>query len=225
MSSIVDFSSLQSAVANWMMRSGNADFVGNVPDFISFAEGMMSFGYDDGALRIPALRTSAMEIISTTFTVLASTQTVTLPGDFLEMRRLYLTHSPKNIKLTYVTPNQMDATLPNANADPQMFYTLMGGAIVLGAPVATTQTLVGGYYQRIPALNSSNTLTNWLLAAHPQLYLAGAQMQASLFLGNDSDAGKWGRIFNGLVRAFEGQDMEGRHSGDVLRMQTDVGGP
>jgi len=206
-----------------MTRAGNADFTGNVGDFIGFAEDMMNFGYDDGQIVIPPLRVAQMEIRATTLTILASSNTVTLPSDFLELRRLYLTGNP-NLKLTYVTPTQMDATLPNSNADPQAFYTLMGGAVVLGAPVNSTQTLVGGYYRKVPALSSSNTV-NWLLTAFPSLYLAGACLHGAIFVGAEEDSAKWARMFTGYMRSFQKQDLKGRYSGDALQMKTDVGNP
>lgn len=222
MASIVDYGSLVPAVANWMMRAGNGDFIANIPDFVSLGEGMMNFGYDDGQIQIPPLRVSQMEVAQTTFTVLNSTNTVGLPGDYLEMRRLYLVGNQKT-KLTYVTPTQIDSALANAQAGPQAFYTIMGSAIYLPANVNTTQTLVGGYYQKIPSLQDNGI--NWLILLNANVYLSAALLHANLFLGNDDDAAKWGRIFSGHTRSLQRQDNKARHSGDVLQMKTDVGNP
>lgn len=223
MSSIVDFASLSTAVANWMVRAGNADFVSNVGDFIGLFESNLNYGSDDPEYKIPPMRCSQMEVASTTFTILNSTNSIALPSDYLQLRRNYLTGSP-NVKLSYVTPNQMDATLPNSPNVPPGFFTIMGNSIVLPAPVNTTQSLVGGYYQKVPALSSSNTV-NWLVQADPWMYLAGASMMASLFLGDDDSTAKWARIVSAKVRAFNNQDLKGRYNGDVLQMRTDTGNP
>lgn len=221
--SITDYSSLQTAVANWMAQTGNTDFTGNVTDFITLCEARLNYGSDDPDFPSPPLRTAQMEIPSTTLTVVNSSNTVSLPSDFLQLRRMYLTGSPIH-KLTYVTPNQMDSALATFPAGPPEFFTIMAGLIVLPSPVQTTQTLVGGYYQKIPALSTSNTV-NWLLAAHPGMYLAGANLEASLFIGDDQSAAKWARVFSGHTRAFEKQDLKGRYSGDALQIKTDVGNP
>ncbi|MGZ3269278.1 MAG: phage adaptor protein, partial [Croceibacterium sp.] len=48
------------------------------------------------------------------------------------------------------------------------------------------------YFQKIPALASgSDTGTNWLLAAHPDLYLFGALVEAEAFGVNDERAPLW----------------------------------
>lgn len=222
--SVVDYNSLTNAVANWMMRSGNADFLSNAPDFIAFFENTLNFGSDDPQFPSPPFRVSQMEIPQTTVTILSSTNSVFLPSDFLQLRRIYTSGSPIQ-KLTYVTPNQMDSTLANYPAGPpEEFYTIMGGQLVLASGVSTAMTIVFGYYQKIPALSSSNTV-NWLLTAHPGLYLAGAITQGALFLGDDGEAQKWARISTAHIRAFRKQDLNARYSGDALQMKTDVGNP
>lgn len=206
-----------------MMRSGNADFTANVGDFIGLFETDLNSGFDDPEYNIPPLRCGQMEVAQTTFTILNSTNTIALPSDYLQLRRNYLSGNPI-VKLSYVTPNQMDATLANFPAGPPGFFTIMGQSIYLPANVQTTQTLVGGYYRKVPALSSSNTV-NWLVTADPWMYMAGTMMKASLFVGDDEGSAKWARIVAGKVRAFNKQDQKGRYNGDALQMRTDVGNP
>jgi hypothetical protein len=219
---VVDYPSLQAAVANWMARPGNPDFTGNVTDFIQFAEARINFGSDDQQFPSPPLRVRQMEVPATSITILASSNSVLLPSDFLELRRIYAAGTPQR-KLTYVTPNQMDATISNTQNTPPQFFTIMGGFIYTAAPVDTTNTIVFGYYQKLPPL--SLNATNWLLLAHPALYLAGANLEGSLFVGDDDGAGKWARVFSSHVRSFQKQDLKGRFSGDALQMKTDTGNP
>ena len=223
MPSIVDYASLGIAVANWMARPGNADFTGNVGDFIAFAEARINYGSDDPQFPSPPLRVRQMEVPATTATILASSNTVTLPSDYLQLRRIYQSGSPIQ-KLTYVTPNQMDAALANYPSGPQEFFSLMGNFIVAASNVNTSTPIVFGYYQKIPALSTSNTV-NWLLQVHPAMYLAGANLEGSLFVGDDDGAAKWARIFTSYIRAFQKQDLKSRFSGDALQMKTDVGSP
>lgn len=205
-----------------MGRTGNADFTTNVPDFIVLCEARLNYGSDDADFPSPPLRTQQMEVPSTTITFLSSSQTAFLPADFLEMRRIYLAANP-NQKLTYVTPNQMDATLANSPAGPPTFYTIQGNQLVLPAPVNTTQSVVMGYYQKIPSL-AANT-TNWLLSASPGIYLAGTQLEGSIFVRDANDAALMARLFSAHTRAFQKQDLKGRYSGDSLQIKTDTGNP
>lgn len=220
---IASYTDLQNAVANWMGRSGNTDFTTNVPDFIMLCEARLNYGSDDNEFPSPPLRTQQMEVPATTMTFLASSNTVVLPPDFLEARRAYLTGNP-NQKLTYVTPNQMDTTLANAPAGPPEFYTIQGNLMVLPAPVNTTQTVVMGYYQKIPALSNSNT-SNWLMQASPGVYLTGTQLEAAIFVRDANDAALMARMFSAHTRAFQKQDLKGRYSGDSLQIKTDTGNP
>lgn len=224
MGSIVDYASLSSAVANWMTRAGNADLIANIPDFINLAEDIINFGYDDGQLQIPPLRTQQMEITSFSVVVGNSTNTALIPSGVLELRRLYYYNGTNKAKLTYATPNQLDSAYASAPAGPQAFYTIMGGAIILAANVQTTTSLIGGGYQAIPALTSSNTV-NWLLQTRPSAYLHGCLMQASLFVGDDDGVAKWARAFAGSIRSFQSQDLKSKYGGDVLQMKTDTGNP
>jgi hypothetical protein len=51
------------------------------------------------------------------------------------------------------------------------------------------------YFQKIPALASvapaNGTQTNWLLTAHPDLYLFGSLVEAEMFGVNDERAPLW----------------------------------
>ena len=223
--SIVDYASLQSAVANWMTRAGNTDLLANVPDFIAFAEARINFGSDDPEFPTPPLRTQQMEVTSFTLVLQNSTNTAVLPRDFLQLRRLFFFDaSGQRHKLTYATPDELDSAYGNFPSGPQAFYTIMSDAVLLAANVQTTTTLIGGYYQQIPALSTSSTV-NWLLQKHPGLYLAGALLEGSLFVGDNDEAVKWARIFSAHLRGFQKQDLKGKYSGDALQMKTDVGNP
>lgn len=208
-----------------MGRTGNTDFTGNIPDFITLCEARLNYGSDDSQFPSPPLRVQQMEVPSTTITFLQSSYTQLLPPDYLEMRRIYMVGNP-NQKMTYVTPNQMDATILNSpnSPGPPKFYTIQGNQLVLPAPVNTTQTIVMGYYQKIPALSASNT-SNWLMQTSPGIYLAGVQLEGAIFVRDPNDASLMARLFSSHTNAFRKQDLKGRYSGDALQIKTDTGNP
>src|SRR5574343_38100 len=52
-----------------------------------------------------------------------------------------------------------------------------------------TATIV--YYAKLPALNSTTQTTNWLLTSHPDAYLYGSLLEASIFIGDDPRIPMW----------------------------------
>ena len=65
---------------------------------------------------------------------------------------------------------------------------ISGGASLKGRPLDQTALEVN-YFQKIPALATSDP--NWLLTAHPDLYLFGALVEAEMFGVNDERAPMW----------------------------------
>lgn len=221
---IQTYADLALASANWMGRAGNADFTGNFQDFVTLTEDWLNNGNDDPDFPCPPLRVAQMEVPATTLTVLASSNSVLLPPDYLAMRSNYITATPHNIRLRYLAPAQMTDTVSNQLTGPQQFFTIKANQLILPAAVTTTNTLILDYYQRIPALTTSNTV-NWLLTASPRIYLSGTQLQGALFVRDMSDAQMHAKSFTGAIRAFQKQDSKNRWAAGPLVQVTDTGSP
>ena len=81
-----------------------------------------------------------------------------------------------------------------AGGKPQC-YTHVGDEIqVYPVPDSTSYTAELVYYAKIPPLSDSNT-SNWLLAAHPDIYLYGALMQSAPYLVDDQRLGVWAGLY------------------------------
>ena len=128
--------------------------------------------------------------------------TAALPSDYLTWRRVTWSGTPNRV-LEYVQPDILriyhpiisNSNLILANDAPSMF-TIEDGNIII-RPVDPT-AIEFDYYQKIPSLLSQSTTgvtlnssSNWLLAAHPDLYLAGALAEGNIFIRNWDDAGLW----------------------------------
>ena len=74
------------------------------------------------------------------------------------------------------------------------------------------------YYQKIPALSASNT-TNWLLTAHPDVYLYGALMQSAPYLDDDQRMQVWSTLYGNAVQAVNQESEKARYSGAGMRMR------
>lgn len=100
-----------------------------------------------------------------------------LPGDFIAMQRAIGVEGTQNIDLIECSPEWMEDEYPIAYGGIGRHVTI-DGATVRVRPI--TGTVRMRYYQTIPALTDANT-TNWLLTAHPGLYLAAALYEAALW--------------------------------------------
>jgi hypothetical protein len=168
---ITSFAELQAAIGNWLDHSL---FTARTPEFIALLE----------AAANRRLRVREQEA-STTLTPLSGA--ATLPADYLMWRRVTWTGSPR-VELQYVHPSYLQAAYPSSPSGVPRIFTIEGATLKV-RPLDTT-ALELDYFQKIPAL-SDNTTTNWLLAAHPDLYLFGSLVEAEMFGVNDERAPLW----------------------------------
>jgi hypothetical protein len=168
---ITTYSELQAAVGNWLDHSL---FAARIPEFIALFE----------AAANRRLRVREQEAATA---LTPSSGAAALPADYLAWRRVTWTGSPR-VELQYVHPSYLQAAYPSTPfARPRVFS--IEGSVLKIRPVDAT-ALEFDYFQKIPAL-SAGAATNWLLAAHPDLYLFGALVEAEMFGVNDERAPLW----------------------------------
>lgn len=154
------------------------------------------------------LRMNEMQAVVTGNTTAAGR--AELPSDFLEMRAVY---DSDNVLVDFVNPEWVVIARDNS---PKA-YALIGDEIHLVPAAAETLTLI--YYQKIPALTSSNT-TNWLLSAHPDLYLYAGLLAYALWRDEDDDVQKWDAALNRTIAEVTAAAEANRASGPT-RMPRD----
>lgn len=168
---ITTYSELQAAVGNWLDHSL---FAARIPEFIALFE----------AAANRRLRVREQEAATT---LTPSAGTAALPADYLAWRRVTWTGSPR-VELQYVHPSSLQAAYPSTPSARPRVFTIEGSTLKI-RPVDAT-ALEFDYFQKIPAL-SDGAASNWLLAAHPDLYLFGALVEAEMFGVNDERAPLW----------------------------------
>jgi hypothetical protein len=168
---ITNYSELQAAIGNWLDHSL---FSVRVPEFIALFEAAAN-----RRLRVRQQEASA--------SLTPSSGAAALPADYLAWRRVTWTGSPRN-ELEYAHPSYLQAAYPTSPADVPRIFTIEGSTLKV-RPVDDT-ALDLDYLQRIAALSDAAP-TNWLLAAHPDLYLFGSLVEAEMFGVNDERAMLW----------------------------------
>lgn len=186
------YSDLKTSIAGWLNRT---DFTAVIPDFIALAEARFN-----RVIRHPEMETAG--------TVSATSESTALPAGFLEMRSVWREDSP-DAPLDYFPPSHLRTMRASAtNGDPTA-YTIVGGNLIL-APVPASETIGLYYYTKIPALSDSAT-TNWLLTAHPDLYLFASLAAAEVYGWNDQ---RLGLLKSGADEIMEQINAAGRKRRD-----------
>ena len=166
------WTALKAAIRDWSNRD---DLDAAIPGFVALAE--------RGFQRTVFAPDREAEA------VLAAAAEVTLPADLWQVRAAFVDADPK------VTLEQMSlAELRNAHGSAATgmphHYALRGGAMLLGPAPDAAYSIRLSYVRTIPALGEAAE-SNWLLAAHPDLYIAAALAEACLYLRDGEGALTW----------------------------------
>lgn len=194
---ISTYAELQAAVASWTHRTGDTTFTTMVPDFVKLAEVRFN----------RVLRTTDME------ETLSSTALVdgaaSLPSGFLAFKELrYVgdvnyTLQPKPIE--WIRAQQTNT------GDGARYFAVTGSQVVCWPEAGSIK---GTYYEEIPDLATNST--NWLLTAHPDLYLFATLVEAALFIQDDSRIPLWAEKASALLDAVQRTDDRNQFDGGIL---------
>jgi hypothetical protein len=152
--SITTYSELKTAISEWSKR-GDINTV--VDDFIDLAEAEMW----------QHLRIRGMEAREASLSI--SGRNITLPTDYVAMRRLSYTHGGAVRDLNYAAPEAL--RVKSGSGLPGNFT--VSDVIELDRSPDATYTWELLYYKSLTALSNSNT-SNAVLARFPNVYLSGA---------------------------------------------------
>lgn len=176
---ISTYTNLQTAFDNWLSHQL---FQSVYPDFIALFE-----AFANRKLRV------RQQLTSTNITM--SSGDGTMPTDYLEFRRVTrLSSLPQDMEfvepsyLQILYPNQIQTIYPPAYSVPSAFFTIENTTLKV-RPIDDGSQVQLLYYAAIPALASSST--NWLLTAHPDLYLFGSLCEAEAYGVHDERMPMW----------------------------------
>ena len=206
---ITTYAQLQTATANWLDRT---DLSARIPEFIELAE-----AHFNRVIRQP-------DMIAKDDSFSIAGRYTTLPANTLEIIRIVVDLTPV-IVLEYLTPEEISQRrIVMSSTGKPYYFTMIGGSSnqleVLPSPDSTyTSSIV--YYTRIAALSDSAT-SNWLLAAHPDIYLFGTLVEAEPYLKNDERMPMWTTRLDKALNALGLQGQRERHTASGLRMRSRV---
>jgi len=204
---INSYSTLQTAVANWLDRD---DLTDRIPEFIALNEAIFN----------RVLRIRAMETTVTADTV-GGTKSYDLPTGYVQMRQIHLVTSPVTA-LQYLTPEMMYRVWAGSSSGKPESYTIIGDKIFFGPTPDSVYSYTITYYKTFDNLSDSAT-TNWVILNAADVYLYGTLLQAEPFLNNDQRIPVWERGLRQGMADLQEQDDKDRHSGSELRVMNTSG--
>ena len=201
------YSTLQTAVANWLDRN---DLTDRIPEFISLAEATFN-----RVLRLRAMETTVADATP------SGSKEDALPSGYLQMREIHLSTTPV-VSLAYITPEIMYRIRAGSTSGKPNSYTIVGDNILFGPTPDGAYDYSMTYYKAFDALSDSAP-TNWLVLNAPDLYLYGTLLQAEPFLMNDERVPLWERGVRQVINDLQQQDDKDRHSGSEMRVMNTSG--
>jgi len=170
MAAIVNYSTLQDAVTQYLIHSDDA---GLFDTFLKLAENRFN-----KELRVREL---VSDTVGTTGAGFVSSNT-TLSADFVEPIAIYLSAPVGNSgSLSYLPPNKFfNLKSSHSGTGIPKYYTIFGNKMHF-SPFGTSCTANWHYYKELTPLTSSNA-TNELMPSAANLYLYGVLLEAQPFL-------------------------------------------
>ena len=214
---ISNYSSLQSAVSEYLARDQDTTLVSRIPSFIQLAEAKLN-----RQLFVRQMERRAIAVVDLGS---AEPNFIELPSDFQSMRRIRLTSVRGQPPLEFKSGVQLDeyrSRICNVAGQPR-YFSLFGDQIELAPRPDAAYTIEMVYRRTIPPLASNDS--NWLLMLAPDLYLYGALLESAPYLKEDGRIQTWGLGFStaladlntlGLSSTFNAGPMTIRPSGQVV---------
>jgi hypothetical protein len=186
------FEELKLAIEGWLARDDQAE---RIPEYIALAE-----------RRFNRNGFSTEREGSSTLTAAAS---VALPSDFWGVKALWLDTDPK-VVLDPMTLVELRQHYSSAATGQPGNYAISGANIVLGPAPDSAYSMPLAYWKTSPALGAA-VADNWLLLAHPDLYLAASLVEGFLWARDESRAQIWDQRTQAKIDEVNGAGQRKQH--------------
>jgi len=194
------------------LKTNIADFL-NRDDLASISSTFISKAEADMNRQLRHFRQEKRSTVSITG------QYSTLPTDYLETIRFYITGGDTN-PLELISQGQLlDRKYKNLNTSGNpRYYAITAGEIEVYPVPDGTYTSELYYYGKTPELRDSNT-SNWILEHHPDAYLYGSLIHSAVYLKEDERIQVWAALYQSAIDAINQESEKAKFSGSGLRMK------
>jgi len=209
---LTTYTDLKTSIANWLNRSDLTTEIAG--DFIALAEADFN----------AKLRIRQMEQIDE---ITINAETVTVPTGFISVRSLYILSGSTKYNVEYITPANLFKTKGSSTSGLPRVYSIESDDATESFRFAPTpDTSYTGYLQYYKAFNnlSDSVASNYILAAHPAIYLYGSLYHASNFLGgiDPNQTAQWMNMYSMALERCENNDRQDSYGGAPTVQRADV---
>lgn len=202
---ITTYSELQTALSDRIAFSGFT--AGQLQECIALAEAEMQRTLD------------TLDMVTQNASFSIASEYVSTPTGLLEVRDFYLNTDPKTILLSKSAGDLTN--LYNTGSGKPKFYSIQGAQFRFGPVPDGTYTATLTYLAKFTPLDGVNT-TNWLLTAHPDVYLHGSLKHAGIRLQDPDKTSGYATLFQAGLDAINRQAQKARWSGPGFYARADV---
>lgn len=192
MATIVDYTSLNQALQDFLARS---DIAGYPDYFIQQAENRI---YRD-VFELNQGRGLRQMEASLTGTI--TNNNVPVPADYLGLKMALITIGNGNFPLDLKSPEFIFTTYPiQAATGSPSFIARYQGNFIFGPYADAAYTVSGTYWQKAAALSSTNTVT-WMITYMPDVLFAACMAVAAKFVRDNDAMQVWEAVYmDGLAK-------------------------
>lgn len=137
---------------------------------------------------------------SDTLTTVAGTATVDLPADFLDLRALEMSDSPRRLERLSLD-RALASYASSVSGRPVAYAFANSGVIRLFPTPDTAYSISLYYYQTVPALSDAAT-SNWVLARYSGAYKYGGLYHYALHTRDEKAAEIYGSLYAAILDAM-----------------------
>ena len=194
MAVITSYTTLQTAVTDYLARSDLTSFV---PNFIQ--------NWEERFYREAANWGSWMEAA---LSVAVSSGVAALPADYLGLKVAYIS-GQQNAPLKRISLDQLYQRYSRAGSTGTPRYIARNAANFEFGPIPTNGlSLVGTYYAKPTVLRDDTDGVNWLTTNAPDLCLYGSLLEAEPFIKNDKRIVVWQSFYDSALMAYRSRLKE-----------------
>lgn len=203
MAVITDYTSLRTAVSDYLARS---DLTSYTPNFVQ--------NWEERFYRDSENWGSWME---TALNVSISSNVAAVPSDYMGLKIAYISgqNSPP---LKRISLAQLYERFPRSGSTGTPAYMARNGTNFEFGPIAGSGTLVGTYYAKPANLRTADSLGTsddaWVILNAPDLCLYGPLLEAEPFLKNDKRMPTWQAMYQMALDAYRSRMKGEEYSGE-----------
>lgn len=210
---ITTYPELQTAVSNWLHRSGETGLSDRIEEFIDLAE---------DRINLDLIGKGGIGPMEASEDLTISGQFVATPTRYAGTRRLYISDNP-NRTLDYLPPEAFYSKFLSTEAGTPEAFTVEGDQtntfnLVFGPIPSTSFTGKHLYFQKFEPLSAS--ASNWLLSNARGLLLYGALLEAAAFFDKPPVMLlQWSQMYDSEINLVLQSDRTSKYPAGSLSVQ------